>query len=213
MRKAPAYILGMKMFRFSLAPVLASLAFATPAVAEKLSLSTLSDYLNGLGTVSADFVQTNDDGSQSAGKLVIKRPGRMRLEYTDSAALVLTSGGQVAIFDPGSNEPPQRFPLNKTPLNLILKRNVDLTTARMVVSHTEQNGDTIVRAQDPAHPEYGAIDLIFGASPILKAWVVYDESGGETTVQLTKMQLGGRIADRDFAIHAEAKARGTPIER
>ncbi|WP_417260496.1 LolA family protein [Celeribacter sp.] len=202
----------MTLFRIALAPALFVLSLAVPAAAEKLSLDQLSNYLNTLGTVTADFVQTNDDGSRSKGVLTIKRPGRMRLEYAGSKDLVLTSGGQVGVFDAGSNEPPQRFPLSKTPLNLILKNNVNLSQARMVVSHTEQNGDTIVRAQDPAHPEYGSIDLIFSDTPVLKAWVVHDDTGGSTTVQLTKMRLGGKVSDGQFNIHAEANRRGTPLD-
>ena len=204
----------MKRFLTALAPAaLIALSSVAPAAAEKLSLSTLSTYLNSLGTVRADFVQTNDDGSKSSGEVTIKRPGRMRLDYGgNNDALVLVSGGQVAVFDPGSNEPPQRFPLSQTPLSVILKRNVDLNAAKMVVSHREQNGDTIVRAQDPDHPDYGYIDLIFSATPVLKAWAIHDQGGGSTTVQLTKMSLGGSVADRTFNIRAEANRRGTPID-
>lgn len=119
----------MKLFRFALAPAIAVLSFTVTASAEKLSLAEISNYLNSLNTVEAEFVQTNDDGSRSSGQVTIKRPGRMRLEYEGSEALVLTSNGEVAIFDPGSNGPPQSFPLFATPLNIILKRNVDLTTA------------------------------------------------------------------------------------
>lgn len=203
----------MKRVFATVAPALLALTMAAPAMAEKLSLSTLSGYLNGLGTVRADFIQTNDDGSESAGKLTLKRPGRMRLEYGGADdALVLVSGGQVGIFDPGSNEPPQRFPLSQTPLSIILKRNVDLSRAKMVVSHREENGDTIVRAQDPDNPDYGYIDLIFSATPVLKAWVIHDQGGGATTVQLTRMTLGGTVSDRQFNIRSEADRRGTPVD-
>ena len=203
----------MKTLRYALAPVIASICFALPAAAEKLSLKELSTYLNGLGTVQADFVQKNDDGSSAQGVFTLKRPGRMRLSYGgQNDPLVLGSGGQVAVFDPGSNEPPQRFPMSKTPLSLILAKNVDLTKAKMVVSHTEKNGDTVVRAQDPAHPEYGSIDLIFSGAPLLKAWVIHDEGGGSTTVQLTKMRLGGTVRDAEFNIRSEARRRGTPLE-
>lgn len=197
----------------ALAPALVALSFAGPAAAEKLPLSTISSYLNGLGTVEAEFTQINDDGSRSQGAVTIKRPGRMRLDYGGGDdALVLVSGGQVAVFDPGSNKPPQRFPLSQTPLSLMLARNVDLSKAKMVVSHTEQNGDTVVRAQDPDHPEYGSIDMIFSATPVLKAWVIHDETGGSTTVQLTRMKLGGSVSDGEFNIRTEAKRRGTPLD-
>jgi outer membrane lipoprotein-sorting protein len=204
---------GMKTLRSALAPVIVSVCFAAPAWAETLSLDDLSQYLNSLGTVQADFVQKNDDGSSASGTLILKRPGRMRLEYGGlNDPLVLGSGGQVAIFDPASNEPPQRFPMSKTPLSLILAKNVNLSTAKMVVSHTEENGDTVVRAQDPAHPEYGSIDLIFSDTPLLKAWVINDDAGGSTRVNLTKLRLGGTVRDILFNVRSEARKRGTPLE-
>ena len=201
----------MKPLRFALAPAF-TVMFALPALADRLPLSVISDYLGGLDVVRAEFTQTNDDGSTSQGTLSLERPGKLRLEYAGSSDLVIAAGGQVAVFDSGSNEPPQRFPANRTPLNLILRSDVDLTQARMVVAHTEREGDTVVRAQDPAHPEYGSIDLIFSATPVLKAWVVHDEGGGQTTVQLTRMQLGGNIPDNLFNIRSEASRRGTPID-
>ena len=59
-----------------LAPLL--LLLPLPAAAEKLSLATLSKYLNGLTTGEADFTQVNSDGTISTGKIYIKRPGRIQ---------------------------------------------------------------------------------------------------------------------------------------
>ncbi|HEX9858531.1 MAG TPA: outer membrane lipoprotein carrier protein LolA, partial [Paracoccaceae bacterium] len=120
-----------------LAPALC-LALALPAAAEKIPLSALSQYLNGLTTAEAEFTQINADGSIATGKLYIKRPGRVRFEYAPPEnSLVLAGGGQVAIFDAKSNQPPEQYPLKRTPLNLILAENVDLGRAKMVVGHFE----------------------------------------------------------------------------
>ena len=70
----------------------------------------------------------------------------------------------------------------------------------------------MVRAQDPEHPEYGSIDLIFSDTPVLKAWVIHDENGGDTTVRLTRMQLGGNVPSGAFSIRGEARKRGTPLD-
>jgi outer membrane lipoprotein-sorting protein len=82
--------------------LLAPLAFMLPlpAMAEKIALGTLSNYLNSLTTVEADFTQVNSDGSISTGKIFIKRPGRVRFEYAPpDRSLVIAGGQQVAIFD------------------------------------------------------------------------------------------------------------------
>jgi hypothetical protein len=52
------YIRGMNRRTALLAP-LALVLLGTPALAEKLSLGTLSKYLNGLTTVESDFTQVN----------------------------------------------------------------------------------------------------------------------------------------------------------
>ncbi|MDG1497224.1 MAG: outer membrane lipoprotein carrier protein LolA [Amylibacter sp.] len=71
-----------------------------PSFAEKISLGNISDYINGLKMVEADFEQVNSDGSIDTGKLYIRRPGKMRLEYeAPNNALVIAGAGSVAIFD------------------------------------------------------------------------------------------------------------------
>lgn len=191
--------------------LLAALAalLALPAQAEKLSLAQLSGYLNGLTTAEAAFTQQNADGSVSKGRVLIQRPGRMRFEYTPDATLVLASGGQLAIFDPKSNQPPEQYPLSKTPLNLILARNIDLARARMVVGHQEQGPLTLVVAQDPEHPEYGTLTLAFSANPVaLRQWTVTDETGNQTTVVLDALKTGMTYKPTTFSINYEAEKRG-----
>lgn len=192
-----------------LAPI-AALAAALPARAEIIPLAQLSAYLNGLTTAEADFTQVNADGSVSSGRLFIKRPGRVRFEYAPpDRSLVMAGGGQVAIFDAKSNQPPEQYPLRRTPLNLILARDVDLGAAKMVVGHYEAQETTRVVAQDPEHPEYGTIELVFTRDPItLAQWIISDDLGNRTEVTLGRMVLGGDLPPSLFSISIEAKKRG-----
>ena len=192
-----------------LAPLIL-LCLALPALADKIPLNTLSNYLNGLTTLEADFTQVNADGSVSTGKIFIKRPGRVRFEYgPPDRSLVLASAGTVAIFDAKSNQPPEQYPLAKTPLNLILAANVDLAAAQMVVGHVEDGAATRVVAQDPQHPEYGTIALMFTANPVeLRQWVITDDLGAETTVILGQMTKGTSFQARFFDISTEIAKRG-----
>jgi outer membrane lipoprotein-sorting protein len=199
----------MKQMRRILAPLLL-LAFASAASAEKLSLSAISDYLNRLTAAEAEFTQVNDDGTISTGRIFINRPGRMRFEYNPpEASLVIAGQGEVAVFDAKSNSAAERFALASTPLSIILKPTVDLGQARMVVAHTSDATTTTVTAQDPEHPEYGNIKLVFTASPIeLRQWIVTDASDQTTTVILGKLVPGGNLSPRMFDIEAELRKRG-----
>ena len=190
------------MRRFALAAVLA--ISALPAAAQQLSLQEISGYLNNLQTATGGFTQVNADGSLSEGTFYLKRPGRVRFEYGDNSGLFVAGGGQVAVFDAGSNEGPQRFPLSETPLSIILADNVDLGRAGMVTGHTSDGTTTTVTAQDPQHPDYGSIQLVFTAAPVeLRQWVITDNTGSQTTVILNDMQTGVQIGDRSFNIQAE----------
>ncbi|WP_040671461.1 LolA family protein [Rhodobacter ferrooxidans] len=195
--------------RIALLAPLALIAFAAPALAEKIPLAKISSYLNGLTTAEAEFTQINGDGSITSGRLYIKRPGRVRFEYAPpDKSLVMAGGGQVAIFDAKSNQPPEQYPLARTPLNLILAANVDLGRAKMVTGHSEDGTSTRVQAQDPEHPEYGSIEMVFTANPTeLRQWVITDDGGNQTTVILGEMSKGGSYPASLFNITTETSKR------
>lgn len=202
-----SYIWRMNRRFALLAPLL--LLLPLPAAAEKVPLADLSKYLNSLTTVEADFTQVNADGTISTGTIYIKRPGRVRFEYgPPDRSLVIAGGQNVAIFDTKSNQPPEQYPLKRTPLNLILAENIDLGRAKMVVGHSEDGTSTRVRAQDPENPDYGSIELVFTANPVeLRQWVITDDLGAQTTVILGEMKKGGNLGARLFDITAEISAR------
>jgi outer membrane lipoprotein-sorting protein len=204
-----AYLGAMNIFRYLTIP-LVLVALSLPAMAaEKLSLNQISRYLNDLKTVKGAFTQINDDGTISTGTIYIKRPGRIRFEYDPPAeALVMAGGGQVAIFDNKSNQPPEQYPLNKTPLNLILERNVNLAKRNMVVGHQFDGTATQVIAQDPANPEYGNIRLVFSGPPVqLRQWVITSADGSTTTVVLGDVQTNAAMASALFSIPTEMGKR------
>ena len=193
-------------------PFLAALALCLlpqAGLAQELPLDRISAYLNGLTRAEADFTQYNADGSVSSGTVYIHRPGRMRFEYNPpNKALVIAGAGEVAVFDPKSNQPPEQYPLAKTPLNLILAPHIDLSTAHMVVGHEAQDGSTVVIAQDPKHPDYGTIRMVFSDNPVaLTQWTISDDAGGQTTVKLSALTPAATLPDSLFDIGAATAAR------
>lgn len=207
-RAAMTYMTFMKPLS-ALVTSLALMALPLPALADKIGLSDLSAYLNQLATVQSDFTQVNADGSVSLGKIYIKRPGRVRFEYAPpDKSLVLASAETVAIFDGKSNQPAEEYPLKRTPLNLILAPKIDLGRAKMVVGHNEVENTTRVVAQDPEHPEYGTIELVFTANPVtLRQWIITDDLGQQTTVILGELQPVADLKASLFNIVEEKSRR------
>lgn len=186
------------------------LALAAPAMAEKIPLNTLAKYIGSIQSATSPFTQINDDGSITTGTIYIKRPGRARFEYNPpDKSLVIAGGSQVAVFDPKSNVPPQQFPLRRTPLNLILAKNIDFNQSKMIVGHGEDGAATVVKAQDPKHPEYGNIQLKFTGNPAqLRQWIITNDAGQQTTVILGDLQKVGALPAGLFSIPVELRKRG-----
>ena len=178
-----------------------------PSLAERISLNEISDYINGLTTLQADFEQINSDGSIDRGKLYIRRPGRMRLEYTaPNNALVIAGAGSVAIFDDKSKNGPTLFPLKKTPLNLLLKKNVDLSKNEMITEHTANNENTFIVAKDPNRKSQGSIKMVFSNSPVsLQGWTITNQSNQKTKIILDKLDKKTKIPLYLFNISAASK--------
>ena len=176
----------------------------------QVPLDRLSAYFNGISTLQARFEQLNDDGSRSTGTLYMRRPGRARFEYDPpEKSLVMAGGGQVAIFDGRSNAgSPEQYPLKRTPLWLILERNVDLDRRDMIVGHSGDDKTTTLVAQDPDAPENGRVELHFQNEPLtLAGWTVVDGGGARTRVQLQEIRLGGSLSARLFSIVQELDSR------
>lgn len=209
------YGCGMNRLWILASLALACASLAAPARATPIALSEISRYFNSFSTAQADFTQVNADGSLATGRLMIHRPGRIRFEYDPpDPTLVMATGGSVNIFDARSNSGPTSYPLNRTPLALILGSTVNLDRARMVVAHGEDGQTTFVVAQDPDHPEYGHIRLVFSADPTeLRQWIVTDDTGRETTVILGTLATGVSLGGLLFNLDAELARRGVQIDR
>ena len=179
---------------------------ASPVLAEKVSLSSISKYFNNFRTAEAKFTQINSDGTIGTGQLYIHRPGRVRFEYDPpDKSLVMAGGGQVAIFDPKSNSNPEQYPLKRTPLSIILAKKVDFGRDKMVVAHTSDGTTTKVTAQDPENPQYGNIQLVFTGSPVeLRQWIITNGSGDQTTVILGELEKGKKLSSFLFNVTHEA---------
>lgn len=182
---------------------------ASAAVADKLPLGSISSYLNAMSTAKGEFTQINSDGTISTGTIYIKRPGRVRFEYNaPDTGLVVAGSNTVVIFDTKSNQPPESYPLSRTPLSIILARNVNLNQAKMVTGHSYDGTATTVTAQDPENPQYGNIQMKFtGPAPELRQWIINDGNGSQTTVILGELKKGGNLPNNLFDTSAGSSDR------
>src|SRR5271170_2918938 len=87
--------------------LLALFLFSFPCLAETQDeiAGKVEDYLNGIKTMQADFLQIAPSGDESTGKFYLSRPGKIRWEYeSPSRILIIVSGSLVSYYDYGLNQ-------------------------------------------------------------------------------------------------------------
>ena len=177
--------------------------------ADPYSLANISQYLQNLKILKADFSQTNPDGTISSGTILIKRPGRMRFEYNKpDKTLVLVSAGALAIFDPKGDEKPITYPIKNNPISLILKGEVDLLNSAIVAKYKVSAEKAILTLRDPKKPQQGSVELVFvGTKPELEKFSIKNENGSSTSISLKDIEYPKKLNETLFSIALETQKR------
>ena len=184
-----------------LAPALPAPAPAQMSGADARDLARISNYLNGVTTLEGNFVQIGHDGELSEGLFYMRRPGRIRFEYEPpNPALIVADGVWVGIYDKRLNTL-DRIPLRSTPLDILLRKRVDLRNDGAVRSIERSPGLMRVTAIDPDAPDQGSITMVFAENPLeLRQWIVIDPQGLATTVALSEMRSNVELDPNLFFI-------------
>jgi len=155
-------------------------------------LGRVSAYLNGITTATSEFTQFSQEGDMAEGVLYMSRPGRVRFEYTKPTTLpVIVCDGTWVAVDNQSLKSVSRYPLNATPLSILLRENVDLAGDTRVVAVERQPGVLSVTARDDKGIAQGELTLVFRDPGLeLRNWVVKDAQGYYTTIAVRGLRQG-----------------------
>jgi outer membrane lipoprotein-sorting protein len=180
---------------------------AAPAQTDASAIPTELDQainaLRGISTLRADFTQTDRSGQRVSGVLTLKRPGRIRFQYSPETRMLLVSDGKALNFIDYEVRQVQRWPIGNTPLGALLDPNKDVARFGKLQPTTDPSVIS-VEVRDPRHREYGVITLIFvrkASAPgglELATWVMLDSQNKRTTIRLTNHQYGIPVADSAF---------------
>ncbi|WP_242097283.1 MULTISPECIES: outer membrane lipoprotein carrier protein LolA [unclassified Sphingomonas] len=204
------------MFRPSLVPMaLAPLVLvAAPLAAQATGdLATVQRHLQGIASMTADFSQTDRDGKVLTGQLTLKTPGKLRFQYEKGVPLLIVAEGGALTFIDYSVKQVQRWPIKNSPLGVLLDPSRDITRYAKIVPGYDPRVLS-VEANDPKHPEYGRITLVFAqnstgpAGLTLQGWVALDSQGNRTTIRLTNQHYGVPVSDGTFRWNDPRKTGG-----
>ena len=195
----------------ALTPV-AIAAAAVPAAAapESADLARVQAHLMSVQSMTANFTQTDAKGRSAAGTLQLTRPGRIRFQYGSGDLLLVANGKSLTYLDYQVGQK-SSWPLNKTPLGILLAANPDIKGNAKVVASTDPR-TVVIRAKDRQNPEYGTLILAFLRSPsapgglMLYGWTAVDAQNKRTTVKLSNQRYNVAVPDGAFQ-YAEPKKR------
>ncbi|WP_416222066.1 LolA family protein [Sphingomonas sanguinis] len=188
-----------------LAPTaMAMVAAPVPALAQASGdLAAVQRHLQSVQTMTADFTQTDRAGKVLTGTLTMKKPGKIRFQYEKGVPLLIVADGGALTFIDYSVKQVQRWPIKNSPLGVLLDPSRDIGHYAKVVPSADPRLLS-VEANDPKHPEYGKITLVFArdaAAPgglMMQGWVALDSQNNRTTIRLSNQRFGVPVDDKAF---------------
>lgn len=188
---------------------MAMVAVAVPAAAaESPDMARLKAHISSVETMTANFTQTDARGRSATGTLQMKRPGKIRVQYGSGDLLLVANGKTLTMIDYQVGQK-SSWPLNRTPLGVLLSDSPDLKGRAQIMPSTDSR-IVSVRARDPS--QYGSLTLVFLRSPSapgglqLYGWTAIDAQNRRTTVKLSDVRYNVAVPESAFS-YAEPKKR------
>jgi outer membrane lipoprotein-sorting protein len=188
------------------APVtFAAIAPVSPAAAQNHAsqLAQVQQHLRAVGTMTANFSQTDRKGQTLSGNLMLKRPGKIRFQYGKNVPMLVVANGKHLTMVDYQVKQVQSWPIGNSPLSVLLNPNQDLARFAKVVGGTDSRV-LLVEARDPKRPEFGRITMAFAKMPsapaglMLQGWTMVDSQNNRTTVKLSNQRFNVAVADSNF---------------
>ncbi|MGE0179941.1 MAG: outer membrane lipoprotein carrier protein LolA [Sphingomonas sp.] len=193
----------LRAFALFAAPLTVA-AVPVPLTAQQApaDLAQIQAHLRAVETMTAQFTQTDRRGRTLSGTLTVKRPGRIRFDYGGGANMLIVGDGRALVFIDYDVRQVQRWPINDSPLSVLLNPTQDLGRFARIIRSDDQV--LLLEARDPRRREFGTITLAFArvaSAPsglILQGWNLIDAQNNRTAVRLSAQRFNQPVADSLF---------------
>ncbi len=192
-----------RSFAWMAAPVALMMTVPTSAQTQGDKMAQVVTHMKAVGTMTANFTQTDRNGQSLSGKLLLKRPGHVRFEYQKNVPLLIVADGRALTMIDYEVKQVQRWPIRNSPLAALLDPGQDLARFGKIVS-TSTNDVISVEVRDPKRPEFGVITMVFvkqeGAPGglTLNGWVALDSKNNRTSIRLGNVKFNGTVPNSSF---------------
>jgi outer membrane lipoprotein-sorting protein len=196
-------MLPLRALALAAAPLALAAVAPAPALAQAASgLTQVQAHLRAVDTMTARFTQTDRRGRSLSGTLSLKRPGKIRFDYGRSANMLIVGDGRALTFVDYDVGQRQRWPIDDSPLSVLLNPRQDLARFARVVRDDDQV--LMIEARDSRRREFGTITIAFAKVPnapaglMLQGWNTVDAQNHLTSVRLSSQRFNVPVADSLF---------------
>jgi outer membrane lipoprotein-sorting protein len=189
-----------RQFVLGTAAFMACAALPFPAFAATGAAQQIADHFSSVKTMMGEFVQFGPRGEQTGGKFFIERPGKLRFNYEKPSPMRVISDGKNVVIGNMKLKTWDLYPLNKTPLSLLLSERIDL--GNQMVRDVKQEADltTIVLGDRTIFGD-STITLMFDPKSFeLRQWTITDMQKKDTSVMIFNVQSGVQLDPSVFEI-------------
>ena len=171
---------------------------ATPLIGEQqdAAVQRINDYFNNLNSIQGNFEQVDANNKRTTGRFYVQRPGKLRFDYAPPSTLRLVADGHFLAIEDSSLKTVEKYPIESTPFRLLLGEGVDLARDSRIVGVEGDDGSLAITLEDKGGKATGQIKLYFDTAPQmkLKQWVITDAQGLATTVTISDIAPGRKVA-------------------
>lgn len=174
-------------------------AKAAPFEADRAGVGRIEDYLNGITTMKADFLQVASTGEVARGTFYLRRPGRLRVEYDKSIPVLIVADGYRLIYFDKELQTVNMVPIDDTLAAFLARPEISFEKDIKVTEYRRESGLIRITLARRGEPGSGSLQLTFDEAPLkLRQWTVTDPQGVRTRVALEDTEWGVKLKDSLF---------------
>jgi len=167
---------------------------------DRNDLKRISAYLDSIHTMRARFQQVAAGGALASGKIFLRRPGLMRVEYEPPMPVLLVADGLWVNYYDSDLDQLTQIPISQTPVWFLLRETIDFSPAITVTRIERSPGAMRLSLYQTEQPDAGSASLTFADDPLqLKQWTITDSQGTQVEIALQDAVFGGALANDLFA--------------
>lgn len=172
------------------------------------NIRKIEDYLNNIKSMEATFVQMASNGATAEGRLFIRKPNKIRMEYADPTNVLIVGDGDFIVYNDLDLDQVTHINYDDIPASLILANDIKIDGKKIKIADFYQDaGSTSITLDYADKGELGPITLVFSNSPMeLKQWKIVDPQSVEVTVSLYDAKKDSALDDNIFKFKKSQKS-------